>query len=65
MSLSGDAALTIRGGLAGDSLQLIRVVPLALDLRARAGPYICAPTRAGLTVTFHGWRSTDADATLH
>jgi hypothetical protein len=32
---------------------------------ASAGPYCAAPERAGLTVRFTGWRTTDADTALH
>jgi hypothetical protein len=31
----------------------------------QAGPFTCAPTRAGLTIAFHAWRTTSADAALH
>ncbi|MCI1642120.1 MAG: DUF1349 domain-containing protein [Actinomyces sp.] len=30
-----------------------------------AGPYLCAPTRAGLRVGFTAWRFTAADDALH
>ena len=61
----GDDALTIRAGVAGESLQLVRVVPFASDLDAHAGPFVCAPTRAGLVVPLHAWRLTDPDPSLH
>lgn len=32
---------------------------------ARIGPMVCAPTRAGLAVTFTDWRETAEDAALH
>ncbi|WP_309074464.1 DUF1349 domain-containing protein [Paenarthrobacter sp.] len=64
ISRSGDA-LTIRAGSGSDDLQLVRVVPLAPDLVALAGPFTCAPTRAGLTVPFHSWRATPPDSQLH
>lgn len=64
VSRSGDA-LTIRAAVDGGDLQLVRLVPFAPDLVARAGPFTCAPTRAGLTITFHAWRTTVADAALH
>ena len=30
-----------------------------------AGPFVCAPKRAGLTVTFTRWAHTDPDVDLH
>ena len=64
VSRSGDA-LTIRAASGGNELQLVRVVPFAPDLVATAGPFTCAPTRAGLTIPFHSWRATPADTNLH
>jgi uncharacterized protein len=64
VSWVGDA-LTIRARPDRDKLQLVRVVPFEPDLIAVAGPYVCAPTRAGLTVTFHGWRTAEPDRGLH
>ena len=64
VSRSGDA-LTIRARWEGAAFQLVRVVPFEQDLVASGGPFICAPTRAGLTVRFHAWRTTEPDAGLH
>lgn len=64
VSRSGDA-LTIRAACEGEPLRLVRVVPFPPDAVAEAGPLVCAPTRAGLTVPLHAWRMTPADATLH
>jgi len=64
VSRSGDA-LTIRASVDGGELRLVRVVPFPPEARAEAGPLICAPTRAGLTVPFHAWRTTPADTALH
>ncbi|MGO2659699.1 DUF1349 domain-containing protein [Mycetocola reblochoni] len=64
VSRSGNA-LTVRAGLAGGQPRLVRVVPFDVGHRAAAGPYVCAPTRAGLVVPLHAWRSTAADETLH
>ncbi|MFJ6678429.1 DUF1349 domain-containing protein [Microbacterium sp. NPDC091382] len=58
-------ALTVRAGAAGEELRLVRVVPFAADLEASAGPFVCAPSRAGLTVPFAAWRRGVADADLH
>jgi uncharacterized protein len=65
VSRSGDA-LTIRAKPSDcDDFQLIRVVPFEPELVAFAGPYIRAPTREGLTVRFHSWRSGQPDRSLH
>lgn len=67
VSRSGNA-LTVRAGL-GDAevpaLQLVRVIPFAPTVEAEAGPFVCAPTRAGLTVPFHAWRRGAPDTSLH
>lgn len=57
--------MAIRAGIEGEALQLVRVVPFDPALVAGAGPFTCAPTRAGLTVAFHAWRITEPDAGLH
>ncbi|MCM3695430.1 DUF1349 domain-containing protein [Microbacterium oleivorans] len=64
VSRSGNA-LTMRAGAAGDPLRLVRVIPFAAGLEAAAGPFVCAPTRAGLTVPFASWQRGPADAALH
>jgi uncharacterized protein len=58
-------ALIIRARPDDSELQLVRVVPFEASLIASAGPYTCAPTRAGLTVRFHAWRTTEPDPGLH
>lgn len=60
-----DDAITLRGGIVGQPLRLLRVFPFASSDTVKAGPMICAPTRAGLTVPFHAWRITPADKSLH
>lgn len=64
VSRSGDA-LTIRAARESEPLRLVRVVPFPPDAAAEAGPLVCAPTRAGLTVPLHAWRTTPADTALH
>lgn len=63
-SRSGDA-VTVRAGVDGEPLRLVRLFPLDPGVVLEAGPYLCAPTRAGLTVRFHRWELTDPDASLH
>lgn len=64
VSRAGDA-LTVRAGIVGEELRLVRVIPFPPELPAEAGPFVCAPTRAGLTVRLHSWRTTSPDAALH
>ncbi|MFG2101862.1 DUF1349 domain-containing protein [Micromonospora echinaurantiaca] len=63
-SRAGDA-LTVRARAGGEPWRLVRLAPLAPEAVATAGPYCCAPTRAGLRVRFTGWRRGPADAALH
>lgn len=58
-------ALIIRAGITGAGQQLVRVVPFDAAQETAAGPFVCAPTRAGLSVRFHSWTVGDADASLH
>lgn len=65
LSRAGDA-VTVRARAGDDEpFRLVRVAPFPAGLAASAGPYCCAPTRAGLTVTFHAWRTGPPDAALH
>ena len=59
-----DDAITLRARRDDEPWRLVRVVPFAVPA-ALAGPMICAPTRAGLTVRFHSWTTTDPDEGLH
>jgi regulation of enolase protein 1 (concanavalin A-like superfamily) len=63
-SRSGDA-LTVRARVDDEPWRLVRVAPLDLDATASAGPFCCAPTRAGFTARFASWRTGPADAALH
>ncbi|MDR0482644.1 MAG: DUF1349 domain-containing protein [Cellulomonadaceae bacterium] len=60
-----DDALTVRARIGDEPFRLVRVIPFAPDLVAKAGPYLCAPTRSGLHVTFTRWQVGPADAALH
>lgn len=64
VSRSGDA-LTVRARNDHADWELVRVAPWSLDLSAEAGPFCCAPTRAGLRVGFTRWRMGAADQRLH
>jgi len=63
VSRSADA-VTVRAGINGD-LRLVRVAPLDPRLTWSAGPMFCAPTRAGLVITFTNWSEGPADSDLH
>jgi regulation of enolase protein 1 (concanavalin A-like superfamily) len=64
VSRAGDA-LSIRARRDAEPWQLVRLAPWPPDLAASAGPYCCAPTRAGLRVRFLAWRVGPADERLH
>jgi regulation of enolase protein 1 (concanavalin A-like superfamily) len=64
VSRAGDA-LTIRARREGEAWRFVRLAPWPSDLPAQAGPYCCAPTRAGLHVEFVSWRVGAADDRLH
>ncbi len=63
-SRDGDA-LTVRARVDAEPWRLVRVAPLAPEAEVGVGPYCCAPSRAGLTVTFTDFRLGDPDAALH
>jgi uncharacterized protein len=63
-SLSGDA-VTIRARVGSGAWRLIRVAPWPKGVAAMAGPLVCAPTRAGLTVRLVSWSIGPADGALH
>lgn len=58
-------AVTIRAGVAGDALQMVRVAPFRPSEEVSAGPFLCAPTNAGLEVGFTRWRVAAPDTALH
>ncbi|WP_249776732.1 DUF1349 domain-containing protein [Leifsonia sp. C5G2] len=64
LSRAGDA-VTVRARSGDDPFRLVRVAHLDPEARAEAGPFVCAPTRAGLTVRFASWTIGRADAALH
>lgn len=68
VSRSG-SAVTIRArlsdGAEGDDERLVRLAPLNPERHWRAGPLICAPSRAGLRVRMMSWREGQADKALH
>lgn len=64
VSRAGDA-VTVRARSGEQPFRLVRVAHLDPEAIAEAGPMVCAPTRAGLTVRFASWTIGPADASLH
>ncbi len=71
-----DATVTLRASRANDGVilrasangghwRMLRVAPFRPATSAQAGPFLCAPKRAGLEVTFTRWARTERDADLH
>jgi hypothetical protein len=58
-------AVTVRARASGEPWRLVRLAPIDPALPWRAGPFACAPTRAGLRVRFTDWRIGPADPALH
>jgi regulation of enolase protein 1 (concanavalin A-like superfamily) len=63
-SRDGDA-VTVRARVDDEPFRLVRVAPFPAGAAVRAGPYCCAPTRAGLVVRFRRWVTGAPDAALH
>jgi len=63
-SRAGDA-VTVRARVDDEPFRLVRLCPFPPDAAVAAGPYCCAPTRAGLVVRFRRWATGPADAALH
>lgn len=58
-------AVTIRARVDDEPFRLVRLAPMDPSFQLQAGPMLCAPTRAGLTVRFTGWGVGAPDAELH
>jgi uncharacterized protein len=63
-SRSKDAVI-IRASANGAPWRTLRVTRFPHEQGKLAGPFLCAPKRAGFTATFTCWRYTDPDADLH
>lgn len=64
VSRSGDA-LTFRIRSEAEPWRFLRLAPIDPDAVAYAGPYCCAPSRDGLSVSFTRWEAGPADRALH
>ncbi|MCM3780303.1 DUF1349 domain-containing protein [Microbacterium hydrocarbonoxydans] len=58
-------AVIVRARADDHPWRLVRVAPFDGEATASAGPFLAAPTRAGLTVTFTRWTRSAADESLH
>jgi regulation of enolase protein 1 (concanavalin A-like superfamily) len=58
------AAVIVRASANGQPWRMLRVAPFPYAPR-QAGPFVCAPKRGGLEVTFTRWAHTGADLDLH
>lgn len=58
-------AVIVRARADDGPWRLVRVAPFDGDAAASAGPFLAAPTRAGLTVRFTRWTGSAADTDLH
>ena len=63
-SRSGNAVM-IRARVEDEPFRLIRLAWVDPALEYSAGPYLCAPTNAELSVRFTGWRVLPAEETIH
>ncbi|MCF6507322.1 DUF1349 domain-containing protein [Blastococcus sp. MG754426] len=63
-SRAGDA-VTVRARVDDEPFRLVRLCPFPEGVPVAAGPYCCAPTRAGLVVRFRRWVTGPPDAALH
>jgi uncharacterized protein len=63
-SRAGDA-VTVRARVDDEPFRLVRLCPFPEEVPVSAGPYCCAPARAGLVVRFRRWVTGPADAALH
>jgi regulation of enolase protein 1 (concanavalin A-like superfamily) len=57
-------AVVLRASANGGAWRMLRVAPFR-HAEAQAGPFLCAPKRAGLEVTFTRWARTEPDIDLH
>jgi regulation of enolase protein 1 (concanavalin A-like superfamily) len=58
-------AVVLRARATGQEWRTIRVCRFEPRSAAQAGPFVCAPERAGFTVRFTRWAFTEPDEALH
>lgn len=58
-------AVIVRARADDGEWRLVRVAPFDGEAAASAGPFLAAPTRAGLVVRFTRWARSSADSALH
>jgi regulation of enolase protein 1 (concanavalin A-like superfamily) len=57
--------VVLRARATGQAWRTIRVCRFEPRSAAQAGPFVCAPERAGFTVRFTRWAFTEPDEALH
>jgi regulation of enolase protein 1 (concanavalin A-like superfamily) len=60
-----DDAVVVRARVDDEPWRLVRLAPFASEVSAQAGPFCCAPSRSGLTVSFSAWQLVEPDERLH
>jgi hypothetical protein len=62
-----DGALTVRARAEEEPFELVRLAPFPANREEpiKAGPYLCAPSRAGFHAEFTVWRAGASDRSLH
>jgi hypothetical protein len=60
-----DDAVIVRARSAGEPFRLVRLLPFPREGKVWAGPFCCAPSRAGLRIRFSEWRIGVADQEIH
>lgn len=60
-----NGAVILRASANGGPWRMLRVAPFPHAVGKQAGPFLCAPKRAGLQVTFTRWARTAPDVDLH
>jgi regulation of enolase protein 1 (concanavalin A-like superfamily) len=58
-------AVVVRATAAGQPWRTIRVARFAPEGAVQAGPFVCAPERAGHEVHFTRWTHSEPDPELH
>lgn len=62
---SSNGAVILRATATGHDWRTIRVARFEPGADAQAGPFLCAPQRAGFEARFTHWRHTEPDPELH
>lgn len=58
-------AVAVRARVDDEPWRLVRLAPFDGEASAKAGPFCCAPSSSGLTVSFSAWQLVEPDESLH